>query len=202
MPNPLKTLLLNATILMSFASFNVANAGASVVIGGVAYPSGCTETATGIHCPKGALNQHIEKSKRISPPKMPGHSSNGRVARQPVYQPPVQCERAVVRLNHKLGEARVWFRTAIYRSRVLTAQAASGVRDYITTYSMRAMSYGRSIYSNGRRGENADQLCREYVDEAFKQVAQLFTLVQAEAAAGNRDLENTGLNRRPSVYNR
>ena len=187
---------------MSFAASNVANAGASVVIGGVAYPSGCIKTATGIHCPNGALDKHIEKGKRLSPPKMIGRSSNGKVTRQPVYQPPAQCEPAIVRLNNKLGEARVWLRTVIYRSRVLTAQAATGVRDYITTYSMRAMSYGRSIYNNGRRGENADQLCREYVDGAFIEVAQLFALVQAEAAAGNRDLENTGLNRRPSVYNR
>ena len=74
-------------------------------------------------------------------------------------------------------------------------------RDYIRVYSMRAMSYGESIYNHGRRGEDADFLCQEYVTKAEAEVSRLFALVRAEAAAGNRDLEGTGLNPNASPYN-
>ncbi len=198
MPNPLRTLLMSATILVSF---NVIEAQASVVIDGVAYPDGCYKASTLVQCPSGALAEQTEAAKRISPPKMPGHSSNGTVAPQPAHQPPIQCEAAVSRLNDKLADTQYWFRQAIYRTRVLTSTAASGVRDYIRAYAMRAMNYGESIYRHKRRGEDADGLCREYVDKAYVEVSRLFTLVRAEAAAGNRDLENTGLNARTSPYN-
>ena len=198
MPNLLKTLSISTLILVSFSMID---AEASVVIDGIAYPNGCYRELTAVKCPKGALDKRVEDAKRISPPKMPGHSSNGTVASQPVHQPPVQCRAAVSRLNDKLADTQYWFRQAIYRTRVLTSAAASGVRDYIRAYAMQAMSYGESIYQHGRRGEDTDSLCREYVDKAYGEVNRLFMLVRAEAAAGNRDLENTGLNPNASSYN-
>ena len=204
--NPLKTLLLSATILVSL---NMTGAQASVVIDGVAYPDGCRKTLATVRgltswhvvCPAGALDERVEDAKRISPPEMPGHSSNGTIPRQPAHQKPIQCDAAINRLNNKLADTKYWFRQAIYRTRVLTTEAATGLRDYIRAYAMRAMSYGESIYAHRRRGEDADGLCREYVDRAYDEVTRLFALVRAEAAAGNRDLEGTGLNPNTSPYN-
>lgn len=174
---------------------------ASVVINGVAYPNGCYTDGLTINCPLGALDARIEEAKRISPPEMPGHASNGTFDSQPVYQSPAQCNAAISRLSDTLADTLYWFRKAIYETRVLTSEAATGVRDYVRIYAMRAMSYGESIYQHRRRGEDADNLCRKYVDGANKQVSRLFALVQAEAAAGNRDLEGTGLNPYTSPYN-
>ena len=204
--NSLKTLLLAASILVLL---NMTGAQASVVIDGVSYPDGCRKTSTTdngltssqVVCPLDALDERVEAAKRISPPEMPGHSSNGNFTAQPAFQKPIQCNAAVSRLNDKLADTQYWFREAIYRTRVLTAEAATHIRDYIRTYSMRAMSYGESIYNHGRRGEDADGLCREYVDQAYEQVSRLFALVRADAAAGNRDLEGTGLNPNASPYN-
>ena len=141
---PMVTLLLTASILVFL---NMSGAQASVVIDGVAYPDGCRKTSTTdngltssqVVCPLGALDERVETAKRVSPPEMPGHSSNGNFTAQPAFQYPDKCNAAIVQFSNTLANTQHWFRDAIYETRELTAEAGSGVRDYIRTYSMRAM---------------------------------------------------------------
>ena len=180
-------------------------------IDGYKYPDGCQKVVkvidgvsfSGIQCPQEGKNAYIERAKRVEPTSFGGFASTN-VAPQPLPQSPVRCQAAEKRMNERLGHFLNWIRVIKYglpEQRVLTTSAAHAVGRRLRSWSMRVMDHGLSVFRHRRRGEDGDSLCAVYIDKGNVELARVITLVKSEAAKGNRDLADTGLNPYQSVYN-
>lgn len=145
-----------------------------------------------------------ERTKRTPPRSMGGHASiPGTIARQAPAPRPIRCLAEERKISNVHGMITMWFREVIYGDqRVLTARAAYRVRDKITAYIKYEISIARDKFAAAKRGEDADGFCANHLIAAKNEALRVFNIVKIEAANGNRDLEGTGLNPRPSVYNK
>lgn len=184
---------------------------AATWIDGYKYPDGCQKVARlvdgvrymGIQCPRSGVDTRVERAKRADPPSFGGFSSSN-VKPQPLPQLPVRCQAAETRMGKNLAHFLNWIRVIKYgmpEQRVLTTTAAHVIGKRLRSWSMRVMDHGLSIFRHRRRGEDGDGLCEAYIDKGNVELTRVITLIKAEAARGNRDLTDTGLNPHESVYN-
>lgn len=159
----------------------------------------------GIICPTQTSQPHSDRFVQQKPRKLPGFASNYRGKPQPKPQSKRPCDRAVVAAGDELGYMDKWFRKTLYgdpHERVLTARAVTTVKALLREYIMREMRVAESKWIAAPRNVDRNKLCIEHLNAATKELNRVFNLVVAEAKKGNRDLEGTGLNTSPSVYNR
>ncbi len=163
--------------------------------------------------PAQAAGQHreeyqpqAERLKRTPPRSMGGHNSvPGTISRQALASSPKRCLAEVKKYLYVLNDITNWFKPVIYGShskRVLTGQAASRVRDMLFGYITSEIDIGKRKFAAAKRGEDASGLCVNHIIAAKRETLRVFNIVKTEAAAGNRDLEGTGLNPMASVYNK
>ncbi len=185
---------------------------AEVRINGQNFPDGCREIRRlvdgverwGVDCPVQENNFRIERSKLFKPSLFGGFPSDSSVKRQPEFQTFAKCDAALDGINNTLGDVMSWFHQVIYgppSARVLTAEAAMSVNDRLRSYIIVIMDRGESIYRNRKRGEDGAGKCAEFIKPYHENLKYVFALVKSEAAKGNRDLIDTGLNPHQSQYN-
>ena len=185
-------------------------ANAATWINGHKYPDGCKEytLATGewgVQCPSMDSNPQNTYWSSRTVNQLPGHASTVEITPEPKFQEPDQCRAATKRMEIVSGIIWEWFNTAKYGTpdeRVLTGPVAKEVGERFRTYIIRSIETGRKKYRFGTRYEDRDGACATYIDASRQELLRVFHIVQAEAAKGNRDLIGTGLNSRPSQFNR
>lgn len=185
-------------------------ADAATWIRGYKYPDGCKEytLATGewgVRCPSMDSNPQNKYWSNRGIEQLPGHASAGRITPEPKFQEPDQCLEASRQMSLTSGTIFKWFRIAKFGTpdeRVLTGPVADEVGQRLRTYMMLAIETGQNKYRFGTRYEDRDGICADYIETSRREVIRVFEIVKAEAAKGNRDLIGTGLNPRPSKFNR
>ena len=179
-------------------------------IRGHEYPNGCKEytLATGewgVRCPPMNSNPQNKYWSNRKVETLPGHASIVEVAPEPKFQNPIKCRSAKKRMEATFGILWKWFNVVRYgtpNERVLTGPVAKEVYERLRTYILLAIEAGDNKYRFGTRYEDRDGACATHIDASRQEVLRVFRIVQAEAAKGNRDLLGTGLNSRPSQFNR
>jgi len=187
-----------------------AQADAAIWIRGHKYPDGCKEytLATGewgVQCPSMDSNPQNTYWSSRTVNQLPGHASTVEITPEPMFQEPDQCRAATKRMETVSGIIWEWFNTAKYGTpdeRVLTGPVAKEVGERLRTYIIRSIETGRKKYRFGKRHEDRDGACATHIDASRQELLRVFNIVKAEAAKGNRDLIGTGLNPRPSQFNR
>lgn len=199
-----------AILFSVFVLFYANESHSATWIQGHKYPDGCREytLATdewGVRCPSMTSNPQNNYWSKRKVEKLPGHASIVEVAPEPKFQEPIRCRAAVKRMEVTSGILWKWFNIAKYGTpdeRVLTGPVAKEVYDRLRAYIMLAIEAGENKYRFGTRYEDRDGACATYIDASRQELLRVFRIVQVEAAKGNRDLLGTGLNPRPSKFNR
>lgn len=204
------TRLVSSAVAVFLVLFYIAEAHSATWIQGHKYPDGCKEytLATGewgVQCLSMDSNPQNSYWSKRKVGRLPGHASTVEIAPEPKFQEPDQCLDAVKRMEITSGVVWEWFNTAKYGTpdeRVLTGPVAKEVGERLRTYIIRSIETGRNKYRFGTRYEDRDGACATYIDASRQELLRVFNIVRAEAAKGNRDLIGTGLNPRPSKFNR
>ncbi len=199
-----------AVLFFLLVLFYIIEAHSATWIQGHKYPDGCREytLATGewgIQCPSMDSNPQNKYWSTRKVEKLPGHASIVEVAPEPKFQEPDQCLEASRRMSLTSGTIGKWFNTTKFGTsdeRVLTGPVADEVGEQLRTYMMLAIEAGQNKYRFGTRYEDRDGACAAHIEASRREVTRVFEIVKTEAAKGNRDLIGTGLNPRPSKFNR
>lgn len=187
-----------------------AQADASTWINGFKYPDGCKEYRLetgvwGVKCPSMNSNPQNKYWSNREVKQLPGHASRVEIAPEPKFQKPVRCKAAAKQMESTYGNVYNWFRRVRYgtiNDRVLTGPVAKEVYEQLRSYTMQAIDTGQNKYRFGTRYEDRDGACADHIEDSRHELLRIFNIVKAEAAKGNRDLIGTGLNPRPSKFNR
>jgi len=201
---------LKAMLWVGLLTLWVVQANAATWIQGHKYPDGCKEytlspSEWGVRCPSMDSNPQNKYWSNRKVEKLPGHASIAEVAPEPKFQEPDRCLAATKRMSLTSGTIWKWFNTTKFGTpdeRVLTGPVADEVGDRLRTYIILAIEAAQNKYRFGTRYEDRDGACAAHIKASRQEVIRVFKIVKAEAAKGNRDLLNIGLNPRPSRFNR
>lgn len=179
-------------------------------IRGHEYPNGCKEytlatSEWGVKCPPMNSNPQNKYWSNRKVQILPGHASTVEIAPEPKFQEPIKCRAATKRMEATFGILWKWFKIVRYGTpdeRVLTAPMAKEMYERLRTYILLAIETGDNKYRFGTRYEDRDGDCATYIDASRREVLRVFNIIKVEGARGNRDLIGTGLNPRPSQFNR
>ena len=107
-------------------------------------------------------------------------------------------------MGRELASFLNWLRSSEYSApedRELTAMASHQLHQNIRSWGMGIKDRGLSIYRHRKRGEDGDRMFADFIREGHEELTRVVALARFEASKGNRDLDGTGLNPRPSEYN-
>ncbi|KKL76564.1 hypothetical protein LCGC14_2043640 [marine sediment metagenome] len=187
-----------------------AQADAATWIRGHKYPTGCklytlASGEWGVRCPSMNSNPQNNYWSNRKVEILPGHASIAEVAPEPKFQEPIKCRAAMKRMEATSGALWKWFNIVRYGTpdeRELTGPVAKEMYERLRTYMLLAIETGDNKYRFGTRYEDRDGACANHINASRQEVLRVFNIVKAEGARGNRDLIGTGLNPRPSQFNR
>ncbi len=187
-----------------------AQANASTWINGLKYPDGCKKYTLstgewGVKCPSMDSNPQNNYWSNRDVQQLPGHASTVKITPEPKFQKSIRCESAIRQMQATYGSIFNWLHKVRYGTpddRVLTGPVTKEIYEQWRSFAMHEIKAGRNKYRFGTRYEDRDGACADHVEKARQMLLNRFKMVKAEAAKGNRDLLGTGLNPRPSKFNR